>query len=203
MQQDIRKRADIEIVPEAPSDPDEFLRWSSKRPREEGRYELARGVVTRSIVNVTRNHVKICTNVILELGRLLDMDRYDVGSADFATRTPYGVRCPDAFVCEAMMTDGKALSTDRPIFLGEVLSPSSEEINLEEKREEYTAIPSLRTYVVFSQDEARAWVFSMYANGAWPTQPRVVEGREGAIPLVGLGISLSMAAVYRGIPTPA
>ena len=43
-----------------------------------------------------------------------------------------------------------ALSTDRPIFLAEVLSPSSETRDFVEKLEEYTAIASLQTYVIFA-----------------------------------------------------
>ncbi len=202
MQQDRRNRPSIEIVPDAPTDPDAFLRWSAKRPREEGRYELSRGVVTRTMINVTRHHNQICTNLILELGRCIDLESYDIGSADFGIRTPAGVRGPDLFVLP-IGTDGKALSADNPVFLAEVLSPSSESIDFNDKREEYGAIPSLQTYVIFSQEEPRAWVFARQPSGRWPKRAKVVEGRQAAIRLAGLAATLVMAAIYRGIPDPA
>ena len=198
MQQDLRKRSDIEIVPDAPTEPDAFLRWSAERPREEGRYELSRGVVTRTMINVTRFHYKICSNIVGEIGRQLDPEHFDWGSADFGVKTPFGSRNPDVLIAPAV-DDPKTLSTDRPIFLAEVLSPSSEDIDFGPKLEEYTAMPSLRTYVIFSQDEPRAWVFAMQPDGTWPAEPLDVAGREGVIPLGGLDISLAMAAVYRGI----
>ena len=34
----------------------------------------------------------------------------------------------------------------------------------------------------------------------WPKLPTELVGREGAIRLAGLGIELSMAAIFRGIP---
>ena len=149
MQQDLRKPATVEIVPDAPTEPDAFLRWSATRPREEGRFELSRGVVTRTMINVTRDHSRVAANVLGQLLTLLDPDRYDIGTADFATRTPFGIRGPDVFVSEPV-ADPKALSTDRPIFLAEVLSPSSETRDFVEKLEEYTAIASLQTYVIFA-----------------------------------------------------
>ena len=207
MQQDLRKRPSIVApsivtVPDAPTDPDAFLRWAAEQPRETGRYELSRGVVTRTMINVTRNHNRICTDIILELGRLLDQGRYDMGSADFATRTPFGNRGPDVFVCTTI-ADPKALSTDKPIFLAEVLSPSSEGIDFIEKRDEYTAIATLQTYLICSQDEPRAWVFARNADGTWPARPQMLEGRESQITLGGLEVELSMAAIYRGIADPA
>ncbi len=202
MQQDLRNRPAIKIVPNAPTDPDAFLRWSAERPREEGRYELSRGVVTRTMINVTRHHNQICTNLILELGRRIDLESYDVGSADFGIRTRPGVRGPDLFALP-IGTDGKALSADNPVFLAEVLSPSTESIDFNDKREEYGAIPSLQTCVIFSQDEPRAWVFARQSSGPRPRRARVVEGRQSAISLGGLDASLAMPAIYRGIPVPA
>ena len=38
------------------------------------------------------------------------------------------------------------------------------------------------------------------ADSFWPLDAEMIEGREGTIPLAGLGIGLSMAAVFRGIP---
>ena len=206
MQQEARKipreRPSIEVVPEAPADPDAFLSWAASRPREEGRYELSRGVVTRAMVNVTRLHSTICTNIVIALGRLLDLDTYSIAVTDFGVRTPVGIRGPDVLV-EPLEQDGKALASDRPLFIAEVLSPSTAGIDFVEKRDEYLAIASLQTYLICSQDEPRVWVWSRTADGAWPSSPTMLERREDVIGLGRLGIELTLAAIYRGVPDPA
>ena len=58
----------------------------------------------------------------------------------------------------------------------------------------------MQTYLICSQDEPRAWVWARQSDGSWPKLPTELAGREGAIPLGGLGIELSMAAIFRGIP---
>jgi hypothetical protein len=40
-------------------------------------------------------------------------------------------------------------------------------------------------------------------RGTWPDKPQPIEVREAMVPLPGLGIELSMAALYDGIPDPA
>ena len=199
MQQDIRNRPSIEIVPDAPTDPDAFLRWASQRPREEGRYELSRGVVTVQMSNVTAEHNRIATNILVWLATSLDRDLYEIGPGDLNTRTPFGVRSPDVFVSEPV-TARKALAADHPLLLVEVLSPSSEGRDFTEKRDEYLAIGSLQAYLICSQDEPRIWIFARGLDGRWPDRPVMIEGRDSVIALSGLGLALPMAVVYRGIP---
>ena len=66
--------------------------------------------------------------------------------------------------------------------------------------QEYTAIASVQTYLICSQDEPRAWVWARQGDGSWPKLPLELAGREGSIALGGLGIELAMAAIFRGIP---
>lgn len=199
MQQDLRKRPAIEIVPDAPSEPEAFLRWSAGRPRHEGRYELSRGVVTRNMINVTRAHGYICSNIVVALSRVLDMDRYMITPADFAVRTPVGIRGPDILV-ETIHPDGTALASDTPLLLMEVLSPSTAGIDFSDKRDEYLGIASLQTYVICAQDEARVWLWARGEDGRWPPQAVMLEGRGGFVTLGGLNARLDLAAIFRGIP---
>jgi Uma2 family endonuclease len=187
------------IVADAPTDPDAFLAWSATKPREEGRYELSNGVVTRTMVNVTRAHTRICTNIMAELLRLGDRSRFEFGSADFGVKTGVGVRGPDVFAGE-WSNDLKALSTTCPVFIAEVLSPSTAGIDFTTKLREYTAIATLQTYIICSQDEPRVWVWARNADASWPADPAMVDGRDAVIHLAGLGIDLAMAEIFRGIP---
>jgi Uma2 family endonuclease len=199
MQDRVRKTPLIRVVPDAPTEPKAFLEWSSRQP-EGFKYELSRGQVTEMMIWVTRAHFRICTNLVLELGRLLDRERFLIGSADFAVQTPYGIRAPDVFV-EPMTADLDERISGNPGFLAEVLSPSSVGIDFAEKIPEYTAIPSLHAYLICSQDLPLVWLLAR-DQGAWPDKPPPIEGRDATVPIPGLGIELSMAALYHGIPDP-
>jgi Uma2 family endonuclease len=95
---------------------------------------------------------------------------------------------------------GRELSTTTPVFIAEILSPSTAGKDFTEKLEEYTAIESLQIYLICSQDEPRAWVWARQDDGSWPGRPTELVGREGAVALGGLDVELSMAAIFRGIP---
>ena len=185
-----------------PTDPDAFLQWASRRPREEGKYELSKGRVQHTMINVNRRHALIVTNITYEILRQIDRDRFFLAATDFAVRTSAGIRGPDVLVDDAKQ-DGSALSTDQPIFIAEVLSPSSVGRDFTEKLEEYTAIASLQTYLICSQDQARLWLWQRQADGAWPKFPLELSGRDEAVHLDSLGVALSLAAIFRGIPDGA
>jgi Uma2 family endonuclease len=187
-----------DLIKSAPTEPEAFLQWSAQRKREEGRFELSRGRVVCNMIYASSLHSKVLRNLIIELGRLLDPDRFDTGISDFAVQTPYGVRSPDVVVEPARAR--KVSSTTTPIFIAEVLSPSTANVDFTEKLEEYTAIDTLQTYLVCSQDEPRAWIWARQADGSWPKGPVESAGRDGAIVLGGLDVELSMAAIFRGIP---
>jgi Uma2 family endonuclease len=201
MQQETPRTALSALLNAASTDPDEFLIWSSRRRREEGKFELSRGRVTCKMINASKGHARVCKNLLVALDQLLDPERFDVSAADVAVWTPVGLRSPDIVVDPAGASD-RLLETRTPLFIAEVLSPSTTGADFTEKLEEYTAIGSLQTYLICSQDEPRAWAWSRQGDGSWPKLPKELVGREGSIPLAGLGIELAMAAVFRGIPDP-
>jgi Uma2 family endonuclease len=200
MQDKLRKTPPVRVVADAPTEPKAFLEWSSRQP-EGFKYELSRGQVTEMMIWVTRAHLRICTNLVLELSRLLDPERYLIGSADFAVQTPFGIRAPDVIV-EPMTAELDQRISINPVFLTEVLSPASVAIDFAEKIPEYTAIPSLLAYLICSQDLPMVWLLAR-DGGVWPDKPQPIEGRNETVPVAGLGVELSMAALYHGIPDPA
>ena len=182
-----------------PTEPEAFLLWSSQRNREEGKFELSRGRVRRTEPYATRAHARVCTNIFGALARSLDDELFDVGLSGFGVRTPVGIRTPDVLV-DPVNADLTQFATATPVFIAEVLSPSTTGTDFTEKLHEYTAIASLQTYLICSQDEPRAWVWARQSDGAWPRLPTELAGREGAISFGGLEVELSMAAIFRGIP---
>jgi Uma2 family endonuclease len=189
-----------------PTEPEAFLRWAASVERHHPfKYELSAGKVSRMMINVSRAHWLVTANVLGELLQKLDRTRYEAGPAEFGVRTGLGVRYPDVLIDRASSSLA-ALACEAPVFIAEVLSPSTAGLDFTSKLQEYTAIASVQTYLVCSQDEPRVWVWSRQSDGTWPKLPTELAGRDGAIPLGSLGIELSMAAIFRGIPdarTPA
>ena len=198
MQQETRKTSLTELAATAPTDADGFLRWTSHRKREEGKFELSRGQVTCALINVSRAHARVCTNILIGLGRLMDHDHFDLSAADFAVRTKVGVRSPD-IVIDRTQPNGRELSTSAPIFIAEVLSPSTAGTDFTAKLEEYASIDTLQTYLICAQEEPRAWVWARQVDGTWPKLPVELAGRDGVITLGDLEVELAMAAIFRGI----
>jgi Uma2 family endonuclease len=185
-----------------PTDPDAFLEWGANLDRHHPyRYELSEGKVSRMMISVSRAHWRVSKNVLNELLRKLDDTRFEAGPAEFGVKTRVGVRFPDVVV-DRIGANLNDYACEAPIFIAEVLSPSTAGLDFTTKQREYTAISSLQTYLVCSQDEPRAWVWARKPDGSWPVDAEMIEGREASIPLGGLGIALSMVAIFRGIPDP-
>lgn len=178
-----------------PTTPDEFLRWNEGR---EGKREFVRGKVVEMMINVTRNHVRIVTNLVLALGKRLDLTAYDMGSADFGVRTPDGIRYPDIYVDRRTpQSSGSDLTAAEPVFLAEVLSASSVGRDFVEKLNDYQELPSLKHYLILSHETPRAWLWSRDSGGTWAGPSEVVSG--GVIGLVHLGVSIDLAEIYANV----
>lgn len=184
-----------------PTEPEAFLRWAANLDRHHPfKYELSRGKVSRMMIHVSRGHWRVTANVLGELLQKLDRTLFEAGPAEFGVRTEGGgVRYPDVLVDRAS-SDLAGLACEAPIFIVEVLSPSTAGRDFTVKLLEYTAVPSLQTYMICSQDEPRAWVWARQGDGSWPRLPAELAGRDGSIALGGLSIELAMAAIFRGIP---
>lgn len=178
-----------------PTTPDEFLRWNEGR---EGKREFVRGKVIEMMINVTRNHVMIATNLVVALRSKLDRGRYDVGGADFGVRTPEGIRYPDAFVDRK---DDRAAAEDlvalEPVFVAEILSPSSYGRDFVEKLKDYQGISSLQYYLIMSHEEPRVWL-SRRDGAAW-MPPVESLGLDVVLSLDDLDITLALSEVYDGV----
>jgi Uma2 family endonuclease len=183
-----------------PTDTEAFLRWGTTlAPDHPFKYELSNGKVSRMMINVTRGHWEVTANILAELLPKLDRSRFRAGPTEFGVRTGVGVRYPDVVVDRASPRR-ESLACEAPIFIAEVLSPSTAGLDFTVKLHEYQAIASVQTYLICSQDEPRAWVWQRGIDGRWPALPIELTGREGTIALGGLGIELSTVAIFLGIP---
>ena len=176
----------------APTDPDAFLRWNEGR---EGKRELVKGRVVEYMINVTRSHVRVVSRLLVELASKLDPARFEAFAVDIGLKTPAGVRYPDVVVDLAGGSE-KDLAVTAPVLVCEVLSPSSIVRDTVEKQQEYLGIASLCFYLVLSQDEPRAWLWSREGED-W-TGPEMIEGIDSVIPLPALGIEVRLGRLYPG-----
>jgi Uma2 family endonuclease len=136
-------------------------------------------------------------NLAMLLRAKLDLTQWAV-IAEFGVDTgPETPRYPDLVVYPA--GPGKSHTTTAPVLLAEVLSPSSVEIDLGDKATEYQEIPSLITYIVLSQDEPKAWVWTR-KSAAHFTQGKF-SGTDGIIPVAGLHLELPMTEISAGVET--
>jgi Uma2 family endonuclease len=187
-------------IEDIPTDTEAFLRWGTTLdPDHPYKYELSNGKVSRTMINVSKAHWRVTANILRELLQKVDPTRYEAGPTELGVRTGVGVRYPDVVVDRAS-SRAEGLACEAPVFLAEVLSPSTQGLDFTAKLREYVAIGSVQAYVICSQDEPRAWVWQRGTDGAWPELPLELAGREGTIAIRALGVELSMANVFRGIP---
>jgi len=174
-----------------------FLQWVQKQER---RHELKDGEVIMH-PGVSRRHYKLVGRFVVAFSNRLDPDGWNVGPTDFAVEIGPDIRYPDVVV-ERVNPDGAALSTDAPIVLIEVLSPSSVGTDMVEKLAEYTSLASLEAYIVASQDEPICWVWQRDSEDrSFPNKPEEIAGRNKEINVAALGITLPMSEIFRGIGT--
>jgi Uma2 family endonuclease len=164
----------------------------------EGRFEYDRGRIVQQMTGGTLAHSLISQRFISAFERRLDANAWAVTGHSRGVETPTTVRYPDVLV-EPMPGPLKALSTEVPAVVVEVLSPTTEEMDLNVKLPEYRGIASLKAYIVASQDEALCWVWLRAADESIPEQPDEVHGLEGSIGIAALGISIPLAEIYRGV----
>jgi Uma2 family endonuclease len=171
-----------------------FLAWADGR---EGRFELVKGHIVM-MPGVSRRHGIIVRNLLIMLTNQLDPQRWQVIAEFGVDAEPETLRYPDILV-DAVGGGGKDYTAISPALLVEVLSPSTAEIDLGDKAAEYLKLPSVKAYLVFSQDEPKAWIWLRGAEG-FTAAPQIVAGPDRSIRIDALAVDLPLATVYAGIP---
>lgn len=81
-----------------------------------------------------------------------------------------------------------------PSILIEVLSPSTEKIDREEKLDCYRTIPSLRAYLLVSQEQPRMECYTRQESGVWLYES--ARGLEAFLTIPHLATPLTLSEVY-------
>jgi Uma2 family endonuclease len=174
-----------------PMDSAAFLAWSEGR---EGRYELADGRVIM-MTGGSVGHALVVHGLSAALNARLAGTRWIALTSDLGVKVNAAtVRYPDVVV-HARGAKRRELAATTPALIGEVLSPSSVTSDLGDKATEYLHLATLFAYLVFSQDEPKAWIWVRDAEG-FPLGPAVVEGADKIIRIPALSIELPLSEVY-------
>jgi Uma2 family endonuclease len=169
---------------------EEFDRWHAERPE---RWEYIAGVPVM-MAPASMPHTIIKGNVFAALRARLDgtrcralVDGAEIKSLDLSA-------IPDVLVtCSPL--DQRSSTVHEPTLIVEVLSPSSERDDTGRKWQSYCLIPSLKHYLVVSQERPFATLHTRKGEFAWDERVHV----EGVVELTDLDISLSLDEIYQGV----
>jgi Uma2 family endonuclease len=164
----------------------------------EGRFEYEEGRIVQQMTGGTRRHAAIAQRFISVLERQLDPAKWLVTGHTRGVDTGRTVRYADVVVEQASDT-WDDLSTDAASLLVEVLSPSTQHLDLNVKPPEYMGLPLLEAYIAASQDEPCCWAWLRAADGGFPELPHEIAGLDRLIAIPGLALSIPLEEIYRGI----
>jgi len=160
------------------------------------------GVV--GMAGATFDHNKIKENVTFELNTRLRDGPCEALSSDMRVKVlATGLQTyPDVvvFCGTPEFLDEKRDTLLNPTLIVEVLSESTEKYDRTTKLKHYRRIPSLREYVMISQDHVSVERYVRQANGRWLLTE--YDDPAGALDLECLSVVIPLAAIYRGIQLP-
>lgn len=148
----------------------------------------------------TPNHSLIKLNVSGELRDRLRGRPCRAYDCDLRVKCPTGLYTyPDvSVVCSDLeLDDVKSYTMLNPTLLVEVLSKSTEGYDRGKKFDHYRTIPSLREYVLVSQDEPMVQSFLRNDDGTWTLN--AVSKLAESVTLRSIGIELPLAEIYERV----
>jgi Uma2 family endonuclease len=171
---------------------EEYLEFEKSSPVK---HEYVGGHVY-AMVGVSRRHSRISLNIARKLADAADGGPCRVHQSDMKVPTPDNLfYYPDVVVACGPEPEDPYLE-DEPCLIVEVISLSTEATDRREKLLSYRKIPSLKTYLIVEQDEARIEHHYRDERDGWQTE--VVES--GAVPVpCPPNARLPLADVYRGL----
>ncbi len=165
---------------------EEFLAWERS---QDLRYEFD-GVQPIGMTGGSVSHARLIARLITAAGNRVQPP-CEVLSSDLKVIGEDWVRYPDVTVaCEAVDTMRDSVS---PSVVFEVLSPSTVLTDRRVKPREYRTVPSLRAYVILSQDQPEITV--LRRSSGW--EEETLRGTDAVLSLPEIGIEIPLAEVYR------
>jgi Uma2 family endonuclease len=143
-------------------------------------------------------HSLISQRFVSAFEKRLDSKLWALTGHSRGVETAATVRYPDTLV-ESMGTDHHGLSTDAPVAIVEVLSPTTEQLDMNVKPAEYMSLPSLEAYIIASQNAPQGWVWLRDSARKFAEVPKEQSGLQATVEIGVLGISIPLVEIYSGI----
>jgi Uma2 family endonuclease len=165
--------------------------------RSTDRHEFFKGEIF-AMSGGSRYHSRITANLARELGNALADSPCAVNSGDLRIACPTGLfTYPDLSVdCgEPKLLDGVKDTLLNPVLIVEVFSPSTERYDRTIKFDHYRTIPSLREYVLVSQDSPRVEHYARQQDADhWLLT--TINDPQGVVPFPALDCAIPMAEIF-------
>ncbi|HEY6432364.1 MAG TPA: Uma2 family endonuclease [Acetobacteraceae bacterium] len=179
---------------------EEFLPWEANQPGEENqpaKYELVDGQ-PRLMTGETQAHHLIGLNIVAVLrDRLRGSPCRPCGSDLRVITGTDNARYPDALI-DCGRFDPQSHNASEPAVVFEVLSRSTGWLDMQIKLRDYDATPTIRFYVVVSQEELNVVIWTRSENGRL-TLGANLTGAGETMTLYPDEARLALAEIYEGM----
>ena len=149
-----------------------------------------------AMVGASRRHNRISLNIARKLADLAEGGPCRVYVSDMKLQIEDVFYYPDVMVACGDVPENEYLE-DEPCVVVEVSSPGTETIDRREKLANYQSIPSLRAYLIVSQERRLITHYQRDGNGVWLRGDLVEEGKI-QVPCPP-GAKLTVDEVYAGL----
>lgn len=188
----------MSTIPQERMTPEEYLEF--ERAAVDCKHEFYKGEIF-AMSGGTWQHSLLIAAVIRELGNALEGKPCQVFNGDLRIKVNESglYTYPDASVIceEAQLEDSHKDTLLNPLVVVEVLSDSTEKYDRGQKFDFYRTIPSLKQYVLVSQNKPQVEVFTRSEDTGWLLT--VATGKNTSIELTALECELSLGELYRQI----
>jgi Uma2 family endonuclease len=174
--------------PPRPWTVDEFLEWERQQPE---RYEYVGGMIVM-MVGGTSDHHTISGNVFAALRSALRGSGCRAYVEGMKVDAGEGAAYPDVVVTCSKVAPKQDVVAE-PVIIVEVLSRSTETFDRGAKWLAYQTLPSLRQYVLVSQDEMKVEVFERDAQ-SWLY--RLLDDPKAGLAFAVGGCTMTLAEIY-------
>lgn len=177
---------------------EEYLAFEEK---SKIRHEFMDGHIF-AMAGVKRNYSLASTNISTELNLQLREKDCEVHTTDFRVRVRLGHYVyPDVGVaCGGIEVVDNDTTLLNPIVVFEVLSKSTEKRDRGDKQEDYFNLPSVKDYILVSQDRVKVEHYHREANKKWslqiyydPKETLILDSIECEIPLRLIYLKMKIA----------
>ncbi len=174
--------------------------YLAKERKAEFKSQYYRGEMF-AMAGASREHNLIVGNLVREIGNALKDRRCEVYPSDMRVKvTATGLYTyPDAtVVCgDPEFEDDQFDTLTNPTVLFEVLSDSTESWDRGGKFRQYRDIPSLKEYVMVTQDRASVERYIRQTDGGWLLKE--IESTEASVRFDSINVIVPLAEIYRNI----